>query len=132
MFAHPLFGLGPTAPEVRTLYLQNLVRTASIGVYQAERQHPQRVRLNLALRVVPPAQPLADELSQVLDYAQLRQTVLHLLDSRHWGLQETLCDAIATLALSLPGVQAVYVSLGKLDAVDDCEAVGCELLRVRP
>lgn len=132
MFAHPLFSLGPTGPEVRTLYLQDLVRLASIGVYPAERQHPQRVRLNLALRVVPPAHPLADELSQVLDYAQLRQTVVQLIDSRHWGLQETLCDALATLALSLPGVQAVYVALGKLDAADDCQAVGCELLRVRP
>jgi hypothetical protein len=28
-------------------------------------------------------------------------------------------------------VQAVYVSIGKLEAFDDCEAVGCELIRQR-
>lgn len=130
MFAHPLFS--PDAPELRTLFVQGLRCRARIGVYPSELDRHQTIAVNVAVRVDNPAQPLDDRIDRVLDYGLLRQAVLDLVASRHFGLQETLCDAIAQQCLALPGVQAAYVAVAKLEAFADCQAVGCERLLVRP
>jgi dihydroneopterin aldolase len=131
MIPHPLFGPAPAADSLHTLYLRRLRCQAAIGVYASEQGRRQPIEVNLVVQVQPPAEPLADELRQVLDYTLLRRGVLDLIAAAHYRLQETLAEAIAAHCLAQQGVQAVYVSIGKLEAFDDCEAVGCELIRQR-
>jgi 7,8-dihydroneopterin aldolase/epimerase/oxygenase len=133
MFAHPLFGTRGMAPgaDRRTLYIQNLRRDASIGVYDHEQTQRQAIVVDLAVLLDDPALPVDDRLDRVLDYSRLRQAVVELIDSRHFGLQETLCEALADLCLTHAGVASAYVRVGKLQAFADCDAIGCELWRTR-
>lgn len=117
--------------DVRTIYVKRLICDASIGVYASEHHRTQQIVISLAVRISNPERSVGDCLSNVLDYSRLRSATLDIVATGHVNLQETLCEAIADFCLSQQHVQSVYVVIGKLEAFDDCESVGCELLRHR-
>ncbi len=113
-----------------TIHLDGLVVEIGLGIHAHERAAPQRVELNVAMRCVYETAP-ADEIAAVVDYDYLR-TGIHALAARgHIELQETLCDAVAALALSAdPRIAEVRVRSMKLDVYPDAR-VGCEVVRGR-
>lgn len=73
-----------------------------------------------------------DRIKAVVDYDYLRTGIHALAAQGHIELQETLCDAVAALALAAdPRVAEVRVRSMKLDVYPDAR-VGCEVVRVRP
>lgn len=133
MTPHPLFTLSTHAAceDVRTLFIRDMVCEAAIGVHAHEQGRRQKIVVDLAAQVANPARPLDDDFSKVLDYGFLRHAVLEATRGEHVRLTETVCETIAELCLAAPTVLAVYVRVGKLEAFDDCQAIGCELLRQR-
>ena len=115
--------------DVVTLFLDNYVTTARIGVYPSEREREQRVRIDIAIRVQDCAPPFSRH--NVLDYNHLRDGVRAIIDSGHIEYQETFCDRIVSMCLSLPRVCHARVRVAKLDAFADCAGVGCEMERLR-
>lgn len=113
-----------------TIHLDGLVVEIGLGIHDHERAAPQRVELNVAMRCVYGAPPV-DEIAAVVDYDYLR-TGIHALAARgHIELQETLCDAVAALALAAdPRIAEVRVRSMKLDVYPDAR-VGCEVVRGR-
>ncbi len=122
---------GAANDEVRTVFIEDLVCDAAIGIFASEHGRTQKIVVNIVLRVANPARPLADDIARVLDYRSIRNAVHDLAGTQHSRLVETLCDAIADFCLTLPGAQAAYVRVGKLEAFDDCRAAGCEVVRRR-
>lgn len=112
-----------------TLFLESFVTTARIGVYPIEREREQRVRIDIAVRVRGCASPYSRH--NVLDYNHLRDGARAIIDAGHIEYQETLCERIVAMCLSLPRVVFARVRVAKLDAFADCSAVGCEIERSR-
>ena len=112
-----------------TLFLKDYVTTANIGIYASERTGPQRMSIDITVRVEDCAQPYTAK--NVLDYNQLRNGVRDIIDAGHIDYQETLCARIASMCLALPRVSMARVRVAKLDAFDDCAAVGCEIEHYR-
>jgi len=110
-----------------TLFLRNHVTTARIGVYASERVREQRVRIDITIRVQNCAYPFTKH--NVLDYNHLRDGVRTIIDAGHIEYQETFCERIVSMCLSLPRVSMARVRVAKLDAFVDCDAVGCEIER---
>ena len=113
-----------------TILLEGLEVTIGLGIHDHERVAPQRVAVSVwltcAYEVVP-----ADRIEAVVDYDYLREGIRALAAARHIELQETLCEAVARLALAAdPRVRAVKVRSMKLDVYPDAR-VGCEVVRVR-
>ena len=74
--------------------------------------------------------PPEDRIEAVVDYDYLRTGILALATQGHIELQETLCDAVAALALAAdPHIAEVRVRSMKLDVYPDAR-VGCEVVRV--
>jgi dihydroneopterin aldolase len=119
----------PGAGATYTTILENLELPVSIGIHDAERAAPQRLRMTVWLHAVYPETP-EDRIGAVVDYDFLRAGIQALVQDRHFELQETLCDAIARLALADPRVTAVRVRSLKPDVYPDA-AVGCEVTRRR-
>ena len=92
----------------------------------------QRVLFNVEL-FIPLAQstPTHDQLSEVVDYDFIRDTIETRVAQGHVQLQETLCDDIARTLLAHPKVKAVQISTQKPDVYPDCEAVGVEVLQIK-
>ncbi|MBC9031088.1 dihydroneopterin aldolase [Sphingomonas sp. JC676] len=112
-----------------TILLEGLEVTMGLGIHASERAAPQRVRLDVAMDCAYDRVP-EDRIGEVVDYDFLRENIRKLVESRHFELQETLCDAVAALALANIGVRKVRVRSMKLDIYPDAR-VGCEIVRAR-
>lgn len=110
--------------------LEALEVQASLGIHPPERAGPQRVLINVDLHCNYGAHPPEDRIDAVVDYDFLRAEILKLVASRHFELQETLCDAIAALALVDTRVAGVRVATMKPDIYPDAR-IGCEVVRRR-
>ncbi|MEO5845977.1 MAG: dihydroneopterin aldolase [Caldimonas sp.] len=108
-----------------TVFVEDFIVLASIGIYSAERLHKQRLRFSLAVRLENCAPPF--DARNVLDYNLLRDGVRAIVEAGHVGYQETVCEAVLSMCLALPQVVWARVKVAKLDAFADCAAVGCEM-----
>jgi dihydroneopterin aldolase len=123
----------PDLGDCRRLFLRDYEVQINIGVYESEKQGPQRALINVDLFVpLALSTPTKDHVDDVLDYNFMRNTVAKRMAQGHIHLQETLCDDIATALLAHPRVRAVRVSSEKPDAYPDCHSVGVEVFHIKP
>ena len=109
--------------------LGGLEVTMGLGIHPGERAAPQRVILDVAMDCHY-AHPPEDRIDAVVDYDFLREGIIRLAASRHFELQETLCEAVAALAFADPAVVRVTVRSAKPDIYPDAR-IGCEIVRTR-
>ena len=122
----------PTAAlaNCRRLFLKDFEISMNIGVHDFEKKGEQRVIVNVDLYVpLELNTPSQDELSEVVDYDFMRQTIADIIADGHIHLQETMCDEIVKRMLAHPLVQATRVSTEKPDVYPDCQGVGVEVFR---
>jgi dihydroneopterin aldolase len=110
--------------------LDTLEIAVGLGIHPAERAGPQRVLVSVWLYCDYGDVAPDDRIEAVVDYDFLRTGIHALAGSRHFELQETLCDAIAALALADRRVVGVRVRTMKADIYPDAR-IGCEILRRR-
>jgi len=124
--------LHPALANCRRLFLRNYEVMSNIGAHDFEKKGEQRVLFNVEL-FIPLAQstPTHDQLSEVVDYDFIRDTIETRVAQGHVQLQETLCDDIARTLLAHPKVKAVQISTQKPDVYPDCEAVGGEVRQIK-
>ena len=113
-----------------------MVLQASIGVHDQEHAAPQRIRLNLDLAVTDDgaapmsrAAPARDELTRVVDYEAVANTVRAIVAAGHVRLVETLAERLAEACLADSRVRSVRVRVEKLDVFADVASVGVEIER---
>lgn len=112
-----------------TIHLEGLEVVMGLGIHAHERAAPQLVVIDVAMDCSYPAPP-EDRIGAVVDYDFLREGILRLTASRHFELQETLCEAVAALAFADPAVVRVRVRSTKPDVYPDAR-IGCEVVRTR-
>lgn len=113
-----------------TTVLDGLSLPMRIGIHPEELAAPQRVTISVWLHCRYADGDLPDAIDAVVDYDFLRREILALAASRHFNLQETLCEEIAAIALVDPRVVRVRVHSSKPDIYPDA-AVGCQIERER-
>jgi len=109
------------------VFLEDLRRKVRLGVLDHETK-PQLVsfHIGMVLRRVG----TGDGIEDVCDYNHLRDTVLDLTEERHFGLQETLCEAIIARLMAREDVHGVVVETRKLSVYEDARGVGCRMSRI--
>jgi dihydroneopterin aldolase len=112
--------------------VKNLLLPASIGIYEHEKQHRQRVRINVALDVADPGSFASEDFAKVLNYETIVGGVRAIIAAGHIELVETLAERIAALCLADPRAVRVTVAVEKLDAYCEAESVGVSIIRERP
>ena len=119
-------------PTTQRILVRDLVLSSSVGLSDAERATPQRIRLNLEVQVTP-QRPRHDRIDEVVNYSslvrQIRQ-VFATLDSPR--LLETVSGQLADVCLAEPRVEWVRVRLEKLDRYADAAGVGLDTLYHAP
>ncbi len=122
----------PQLADCRRLYLRDYEVWINIGVHDFEKKGEQRVKINVDL-YVPLAQstPQHDTLDEVLDYDFIRREIMARVAQGHIHLQETLADDVLARMLAHPKVRAARVATEKPDVYPDCDAVGCEVFKIK-
>lgn len=126
------------ARGLRHVFLRDMMLEASIGVYPHEHAARQRIRVNVDLGVADDgARSLSraavgrDELSRVVDYEAVANTVRKIVTSGHVLLVETLAERIAEACLQDERVELVRIRVEKLDVFPDAVSAGVEVERRR-
>lgn len=117
---------------VRHVFVRDLRLGAHIGVHRHEEGHPQPILINIDLTVLEGAEPVADRLSEVVDYEQVVNGIRAIVNAGHVKLAETLAERIAAYALEDTRVRAVRVRIEKLEIMPDAASVGVEIERLAP
>jgi len=124
------------ARATRSMFIRDLVLTASIGVHAHEHAATQRIRINLDLAVADDgAARLSraaigkDDLSRVVDYEAIVNQVRAIVAAGHVQLVETLAERLAEACLADPRVQIAKIRVEKLDVFADAAAAGVEVER---
>lgn len=120
---------GEGVPAYR-MFIRDLVLRCRIGVYAHEKLHPQRVRINVSMRVQPDMAPRNDDIANVLSYDQVLGEIKRLAAGGHINLVETLAETIADICLTDHRVIEARVMIEKLD-VEPEASVGVEIERRR-
>ena len=115
--------------QLDRLFVRDLVLACSIGVYDHEKEAPQRVRFNVDLWVRRSSVAIGDDLANVLSYDDVIHGIRDLTAERHFNLVETLAEEVATLCLVNQRVARVQVKIEKLDVHPEAAAVGVEIER---
>ena len=122
----------PSLIDCRRLFLRNYEVMINIGVHDFEKRAEQRVLINVDLYIpLEQSTPKADQLSEVVDYDFMRETIAKRISKGHIHLQETLCDDVVKAMLTHPRVRAARVSTMKPDVYPDCEGVGVEVFQLK-
>lgn len=122
----------PQLADCRRLFLRDYEVWINIGVHDFEKKGEQRVKINVDLYVpLAESTPRADQLDEVLDYDFIRREIMARVAQGHIHLQETLADDVLARMLAHPKVRAARVSTEKPDVYPDCDAVGCEVFRIK-
>ena len=122
----------PSLRDCRRLFLRNYEVMINIGVHDFEKRAEQRVLINVDLYIpLEQSTPKADQLSEVVDYDFMRETIARRMAQGHVHLQETLCDDVVKAMLLHPRVRAARVSTMKPDVYPDCEGVGVEVFQLK-
>jgi dihydroneopterin aldolase len=123
---------------LRHVFLRDLLLTAAIGVYAQEQGRTQRIRVNVDLGVTDDgARGLSrpsvgrDDLSRVVDYAVVAETIRRIVGAGHVQLVETLAERLAEACLEDPRVQVARIRVEKLDVLPDGASAGVEIERRR-
>jgi len=83
------------------IFIQNLILTGRVGVYEHEKKHPQQIRFSI---------------KGVVDYALVIKRLESFLKDTHYNLVETLADRVMDLILEDRRVLKIKLKIEKLEA----------------
>lgn len=115
----------------RRVLIRDMEIVASVGVFEHEKRYEQRIVVSLELDVCDTYDGDSDRLEHVLDYAQVVEGTVRLVQAGHVHLIETLAERIAAMCLADPRVLAVKVKIEKPDVLPQVRSVGIEIERAR-
>jgi len=113
------------------VFVRNLQLDAYIGAYESEQGVTQPINIDFEVTVSESISPTSDRMDDILCYNKLTQGVKAILAEGHIKLVETLAERIASLALKHPMALSVRVRIEKPNAIDEAEAAGVEIVRVK-
>lgn len=111
------------------IFVDNLRIDMRLGVNPDE-VSPQPVSIDIAAIVRRIG--AGDGIEDVVDYNHLRDDALELCDERHFGLQESYCEALIGRLRARDTIAGVMVETRKLSAFADCAGIGCHMSDIDP
>ena len=116
--------------KIRHVFIHDMVIDCSIGIYTHEKEHEQRVRINLDLAVGEGDHLINDDIRNVISYEDMAKGVEAIIAAGHINLVETLAENIAEMCLQDKRVFSARVRVEKLDIIASAESVGVEIERL--
>ncbi len=113
------------------ILIRNLELRTIIGLYERERTAKQALILNLELRGDFSRAGKTDSLEGSVNYREVEEQVIALVENSSFHLLEALGEAVAALCLSFPEVVSVKITLDKPGAALRADSIALEIERSR-
>jgi FolB domain-containing protein len=118
-------------PEPDRIHIRDLLLRCVVGVNEAERRQKQDVVVNITLAADLSTPCRTDRIEDTIDYKQIKQRVIELVEASSFFLLERLAEEIAGACLAEPRVQQVRVRVQKPGALRFARTVEVEIVRPR-
>ncbi len=113
------------------IFIRNLELRTIIGLYEQERSAKQALIFNLELRGDFSHAGRTDTLDHSVNYREVEEKVIELVEASSFRLLEALAEAVADLCLSFDEVVSVRVAIDKPAAALRADSIGLEIERRR-
>lgn len=111
------------------IYIENLHVPTLIGVYDFEREAPQRLTFQVTLHVDTRAAGKSDKVADTVDYAQVCKLITDICQHSQYQLLEALGAEICQQVLARFAVSQICLRINKPDIMPDDINVAVELTR---
>ncbi|MBI5122531.1 dihydroneopterin aldolase [Candidatus Roizmanbacteria bacterium] len=115
--------------KLDTIYINDLVVSCIIGIFEDERIKKQPVIINIALSVDTRKAAVSDNLNDTVSYHDIYLEINELVGKSKFFLIEKLAQEIATLCLKDKRVKQVVVHIEKPNAVKLGKSSAIEITR---
>jgi len=113
------------------ILIEGLVLSAFIGVFEHEYGARQDVRFDVTVDISPLGPEGEHDTHNIVRYDHIVRDIKEILAKGHIDLVETLAEDVAATCLSYDRAQQVCVTVAKLTAFEEAEAVGVRITRRR-
>ena len=111
-----------------TIFISELRVETLVGVYDWERQVPQKIQLDLEIGL-PARKPGSEKLGDTIDYAAVVSRIEATLAVNHIGLLENLAEQVAGIVTKEFKSPWVRVSVAKLAPLKNVKRLGITIER---
>ena len=111
------------------ILIEGLVLPAFIGVFEHEYGARQSVRFDVTVDIAPLGPEGEHEMHNIVRYDLIVADIKEILAKGHIDLVETLAEDVAKSCLSYDRAEQVSVTVAKLSAFAEAEAVGVRITR---
>jgi dihydroneopterin aldolase len=114
------------------IHIEGLEVYALIGVYDWEREHQQRLLIDVELQADLSLAAKSDDVVNTLNYAQIAQGINEIAAKSHFKLIEALASHLVDeLLLTYPQLISVRLKLSKPDILANAKNVAVEFTKER-
>ncbi len=113
------------------IHIRDLRTRCILGIFPEEREKAQEIVLNITLWADLREAGKSDSIEDTVDYKQVKQQVLALVEASSFFLVERLAQKVADICLRAPRVERVTVILDKPGALRFATSVAVEITRTR-
>jgi len=106
------------------VFIEQLTAITTIGAYDWEQTIKQKLVIDLEMAWDNRKAAASDDVNDCLNYAEVSQSVLTLVESGRFALVERVAEEIATLLITRFSIEWVKVKVSKPGAVVEAKQVG--------
>lgn len=111
------------------ILIEGLVLPVFIGVFEHEYGVRQPVRFDVTVEIAPLGLEGEPEMHNIVRYDHIVADIKEIVSKGHIDLVETLAEDVAEICLSYDRTEQVCVTVAKLSAFAEAEAVGVRITR---
>ena len=105
----------------RKIFINNLQLMASVGAYDDEKKHKQKIIVDIEIYLTNESETQKDELYETQDYSQFRKIVHDIVNSKHFQLLEILTNKVHLEIIQNEFVIGAKIKITQPDIFSDCE-----------
>ncbi len=111
--------------------IKNLRLRCLIGINPDELKEKQDIILNVSYWYDFSSAIKSDKISDTVNYGEINNAIIRLVEESKYNLAETLAGKIADLCMDNPKIYKVRVRVEKTKALKSAESVGAEITKKR-
>ncbi|ABX77414.1 dihydroneopterin aldolase [Coxiella burnetii] len=106
------------------LFIRNLRVPAQVGILSHEKAEKQILSIDIVYHINAKQAALSDEILHTIDYASVRENLIHFLNDHRFNLIETLAERCADFLLTRFKMSWLQLSITKPSIFDDADGAG--------
>jgi 7,8-dihydroneopterin aldolase/epimerase/oxygenase len=107
-----------------SIFIENLVLSTVIGVYDHEQTTPQPLRFDIEMGLASDASFTSDKLRDTIDYAEVAKRVAQELAANRFYLLERCAGYLGPALAAHFGARWIKIKIAKVGVVPGAQAVG--------